>query len=557
MALTKVSYSMITGAPVNVLDLGVDSAGASDCTAAVQAAVGASKTIVFPPGQYLFSGNTDNILVNVDDIEFVLEAGAELIKSGTGAMFYVGSAAGTHQNIRFTGAGVMRTPIAQYTLEATAIKVGASGNVVDGLVVDGLTIRMSKYGIVSGATDTSITNAQITNNKVFVDMDGWASGVQVAQCMNFNLPGAAVKPNGTVANNIFELTNNVSTKGDAFKWTNFSGVFEGNQCRVFGGGQTVSVLSSCENFAITGSVFETSSAVVEDALQVNTISGGRGVIGDIVALAGSTSGSIQFGNMVAVSMSNVRANQGVRQTAGTNASNCDFANITAETFDMSATGATSTDCSFARIHTSGLSYFSATDGSIRDVLVDMATAAVFGIYIKGFRNNASGLSVRNCTTNAIKVEGDDNVVDDVTLTACSAAWEVVSGSDNKFGEITFVNAAGTSYTDGGTNTAYPNLTFSGLTGSVTLAVPSNPTGFTKVRLVGGAGNTTITDLTGAVDGDRVVLLVTDSTYSYTFTRANAFLSGGSNWVGGRYDSLSLVYDDTDTGWYELARSANS
>lgn len=557
MSLTKVSYSMITGAPVNVLDLGVDSTGGTDCTSLIQAAIAASTTIVFPTGSYLFSGNVNNLLVNVSNIEFVLEAGAELIKTGTGALFYVGSTAGTYQNIRFTGAGVIKNPITKYTQQTTAIQVGSTGATIDSLMIDGLTIRMSKYGIVSGALDAVITNAVITNNRVFVDVDGWATGAQVAQPMDFNLPSAPSKPGGIVANNIFELTNNVSTKGDAFKWTNFNGVFDGNHCRVYGQGQTVAVLNSCENFAITSSVFETSGSV-EDALQINTISSGRGVVDGITALAGpSAGGSIQIGNLTGVSITNIKANQAIRQTASTTISNSDIQNFTAKELDMSATGTAFNQGSIVNGRLSGQAYITANDSSIRDIFSDMNATAIRGLYIKGYRNNVSEISIRNSTTYAIDVAGDDNTIDNVTLSFCSASWQVVSGSNNKFGSFTFVNPVGTNYLNNGTNTGYPNLVFTGLTGTTTLAVPSNPTGFTKVRLVGGAGNTTITNLTGAADGDRVALVVTDSTYNYTFTRANAALSGGTNWVGDRYDSLSLIYDTTNNYWIELARSANS
>lgn len=61
MSLTKVSYSMITGAVVNVLDYGADPTGVADSTAAIQAAldvapVANSGRIVFlPAGTYNFS----------------------------------------------------------------------------------------------------------------------------------------------------------------------------------------------------------------------------------------------------------------------------------------------------------------------------------------------------------------------------------------------------------------------------------------------------------------------------------------------------------------------
>ena len=41
MSLTKVSYAMINGAPVNVLDFGADPTGTTDSYAAIQAAISA------------------------------------------------------------------------------------------------------------------------------------------------------------------------------------------------------------------------------------------------------------------------------------------------------------------------------------------------------------------------------------------------------------------------------------------------------------------------------------------------------------------------------------
>jgi hypothetical protein len=56
MSLTKVSYSMITGSPVNVLDYGADPSGVADSTAAIQAAIDYAGsihgTVVIPPGLY-------------------------------------------------------------------------------------------------------------------------------------------------------------------------------------------------------------------------------------------------------------------------------------------------------------------------------------------------------------------------------------------------------------------------------------------------------------------------------------------------------------------------
>jgi hypothetical protein len=59
MSLTKVSYSLINGSPLNVLDYGADPTGTSDSSAAVQAAINyaqstsTGRAIFFPAGTYL------------------------------------------------------------------------------------------------------------------------------------------------------------------------------------------------------------------------------------------------------------------------------------------------------------------------------------------------------------------------------------------------------------------------------------------------------------------------------------------------------------------------
>lgn len=57
MSLTKATYSMIDGAVVNILDFGADPTGATDSTAAIQAAIDTGDgTIFYPDGTYLVDG---------------------------------------------------------------------------------------------------------------------------------------------------------------------------------------------------------------------------------------------------------------------------------------------------------------------------------------------------------------------------------------------------------------------------------------------------------------------------------------------------------------------
>ena len=57
MALTKVSYSMITGAPASVIDFGADPTGVLNSATAIQAAINSltAGVVVFPAGTYIIS----------------------------------------------------------------------------------------------------------------------------------------------------------------------------------------------------------------------------------------------------------------------------------------------------------------------------------------------------------------------------------------------------------------------------------------------------------------------------------------------------------------------
>ena len=93
MALTKVSYSMISGAPANVLDYGADPTGATDSAAAFNAAFAVSNmvevpsgsfdlasTITIPPyGQIIGAGiNNTTITATNDNVAFVLQFWSQL-----------------------------------------------------------------------------------------------------------------------------------------------------------------------------------------------------------------------------------------------------------------------------------------------------------------------------------------------------------------------------------------------------------------------------------------------------------------------------------------------
>jgi hypothetical protein len=77
MSLTKVSYSMITGAPVNIMDYGAVPGGdATTNTLAIQAAVDASKNVIIPEGTFavnatIYIGHNLNLIGAGKDVSII------------------------------------------------------------------------------------------------------------------------------------------------------------------------------------------------------------------------------------------------------------------------------------------------------------------------------------------------------------------------------------------------------------------------------------------------------------------------------------------------------
>lgn len=108
MSLTKATYSMIEGAPANVLDYGADPTGVADSTAAIQAAVNAAKEVYFGGAEnnYLVSGTitlqagqtltgsatitqnaTQTILFNADNRDNVTIRGLRMVGKSEATFF--------------------------------------------------------------------------------------------------------------------------------------------------------------------------------------------------------------------------------------------------------------------------------------------------------------------------------------------------------------------------------------------------------------------------------------------------------------------------------------
>jgi hypothetical protein len=101
MSLTKVSYSMITGSPVNILDFGADPTGVANSSAAIQAAINSlpnGGAIYCPTGQYLL--NTTITFPEGDYFKFYGDGSIRTIFTFNGTGNGIEAASNTSNRIR-------------------------------------------------------------------------------------------------------------------------------------------------------------------------------------------------------------------------------------------------------------------------------------------------------------------------------------------------------------------------------------------------------------------------------------------------------------------------
>lgn len=218
MSLTKVSYSMINGACINVLDYGAIGDAVTDDTAAIQAAIDAAGALAssnygvnvyFPGGQYLI---TDTLTVDQSYVGLLGEGKgrSQIVRNAAfgdsvifdnGEIIYNNSVAGLsfYHDISFghgmTGAHINANATLHFTIDDCHIINGAYGIILAGGVyvlinnchlqgqyVSGSTTQNSQVGLylvsttntgaVPRPTIINITNSQINaaiaeNNKAY------------------------------------------------------------------------------------------------------------------------------------------------------------------------------------------------------------------------------------------------------------------------------------------------------------------------------------------------------------------------------------------------------
>lgn len=182
MGLTKVSYAMINGSPVNVLDFGAKGDGVTNDAAAIQAAINSitAGTVYFPPGIYKI--NSTLTLTNPIKLQ-----GTE----PTGAIIYANSCDAVHVQNDFCGIMDLELQSTGTTKTYVGVKVqGVLGTPVGFVNVERALFTNWAVGVqLEWATGSTITNSEIVDSVI---------GIKgVGQCLNTRISDMYIVVDGS------------------------------------------------------------------------------------------------------------------------------------------------------------------------------------------------------------------------------------------------------------------------------------------------------------------------------------------------------------------------
>jgi parallel beta-helix repeat protein len=150
MSLTKATYSMISGAPINVLDYGADNTGAADCSAQITAALAVGTNLYFPKGTYKL---TASVTLPVNTSITGNQAVINVAYDGVGFNIATGRSNGIAATVTST-----HTNNATFaTTNTTAVVSSTTGYAAGDLVVVAGTNNQSFFAYIQSIASTTIT----------------------------------------------------------------------------------------------------------------------------------------------------------------------------------------------------------------------------------------------------------------------------------------------------------------------------------------------------------------------------------------------------------------
>lgn len=525
MALTKATYSMIKGAALNVLDYGAVGNGVTNDTAAIQAAATAltqGQTLYFPAGQYLigqviFDGKS-NIAVSAYGARFTL--------TGNNAGFLV---KGVCSNIFVLGGTITGDGVNRDASPSTAQIGWMFGNeagafvqnvFVRDVIVDAANIGF-KFATGTGGGSGNTNNVKIVGcqaKNIVGLVGGIGYGFQFSQAPNSVMSDCSAINCGRHGIYFAEGRNYAATNC----------VIKDHRSTVFTSAYRVAMsISRSRNVAVSNCVFDNCY---------------DGTIAIDVDTGGTAPDNVSIGTAI---------------------TNCTFLNSvladirigTVPAVDGISYDVTISNCVMVRPSGNGISSIVIEGGErikITDNLIDgtLASATFRAINLNGtsgatYTNDVE--IVRNTVNSAaygIQIEsalqtGTSRIrVLDNKITATTAELEFVGGenattNNNLIYNRTNGKNAARSYTSSGS--------------SITI-----PVGGLDVLTLSPSGATTISNFSGATDGQQLTLYFTNG--STTLLNTNLYLAGSVNFVGTASDTLTMVY--MGGFWREQSRSVN-
>jgi ribosomal protein L9 len=192
MSLTKVSYSMITGAPVNIRDYGAVGDGVTNDTTAIQAALTYADSIrgyvVIPTGTFVVNATLTpgdaNIVGEGGILKYTGSAHCLIAPSVIQGVIFQGPGRAT-SSIGIKSAGGFKNQVVQctFTLFGTGIEFSGSGQKIQRsyFTTCGTGVKVVKYPSPSTDPTTTFTSEknwyEVCTNGLWIDSTGASSGM--------------------------------------------------------------------------------------------------------------------------------------------------------------------------------------------------------------------------------------------------------------------------------------------------------------------------------------------------------------------------------------------